>query len=76
MISYKSIGANTIYSTFDANKPTTMKNIFTPEVTSGVIARINKLNPDSKPTWGKMSAAQVMAHCCVTYEMIYENHHP
>ena len=53
-----------------------MKNIFTPEVTSGVIARINKLNPDSKPTWGKMSAAQVMAHCCVTYEMEYEKIHP
>ena len=53
-----------------------MKNIFTPEVTTEVIARINKLQPDSKPNWGKMSAAQVMAHCCVTYEMVYENHHP
>ena len=38
--------------------------------------RFNKLNNDSRPQWGKMDAAQMLAHCCVTYEMIYDNIHP
>lgn len=41
-----------------------------------MIDRINGLTPEHKPQWGKMDAAQVLAHLCVTYEMLYENKHP
>ena len=53
-----------------------MKNIFTKEVTKDVIARVEKLTPESQPTWGKMSVAQMLAHCNVSYEMVYTNKHP
>lgn len=53
-----------------------MKNIFTKEITDEVIARIEKLTPESQPNWGKMSVAQMLAHCNVTYEMVYTNKHP
>lgn len=53
-----------------------MKNIFTKEVTDEVIGRINNLTNETKPLWGKMTVAQMLAHCCVTYEMAFENKHP
>ena len=49
-----------------------LPNIFTQEVAEGVIARINKLTPQSQPQWGKMSVDKMLAHCCVAYETIYE----
>jgi len=52
-----------------------MKNIFNKEVTDQFIARINKLTPDTKPQWGKMNVAQMLAHCNVTYELVYETKH-
>lgn len=53
-----------------------LPDIFDKEVSDELIERINKLNKDTMPHWGKMNAAQMLAHCCVTYEMIYENKHP
>jgi len=53
-----------------------MKNIFQPEITSEVIARINKLTPASPQLWGKMNVAQMLAHCNVSYELVYEDKHP
>lgn len=53
-----------------------MKNIFDKAVTEEVIERINKLNPNSKPNWGKMSVDQMLAHCNVTYELHFDNSHP
>tara|TARA_R100000697_G_C5407872_1_gene187054 strand:+ start:367 stop:819 length:453 start_codon:yes stop_codon:yes gene_type:complete len=52
-----------------------VKNIFKPEVTQEVIDRINKLTPESQPLWGKMNVGQMLAHCSVTYEMIYDGTH-
>lgn len=52
-----------------------MKNIFKPEVTEEVIGRINHLNSNSRPQWGKMGVAQMLAHCSVMYEMVYEEKH-
>ncbi|WP_276503427.1 DUF1569 domain-containing protein [Terrimonas pollutisoli] len=49
-----------------------MNNIFLEEDTTEIINRINKLNPDSKPRWGKMTVAQMLAHCNVTYAYTYE----
>lgn len=53
-----------------------LPNIFTRSVTDDLIGRINKLQSDTQPKWGKMSVAQMLAHCCVTYEMVYEDKHP
>ena len=52
-----------------------MKNIFDPAVTQNVIDRIMQLTPETKGQWGKMSVAQMLAHCCVSYEMVYEDIH-
>lgn len=53
-----------------------MKNIFNKEVTNELINRIEKLTPTSQPDWGKMGVAQMLAHCCVAYEMVYTSKHP
>ncbi len=53
-----------------------MKNIFEQSVSSDIISRINQLQPDTKAQWGKMNAPQMLAHCNVTYEMVYDNIHP
>ena len=53
-----------------------MKNIFTKEVTDEVIERIAKLTVNTQPNWGSMSAGQMLAHCCVAYEMVYTDKHP
>ncbi|SOD18877.1 DUF1569 domain-containing protein [Pedobacter xixiisoli] len=52
-----------------------LPNIFTKEVAEEVIGRIEKLTPVSQPLWGKMNAAQMFAHCCVAYEMVYTDKH-
>lgn len=52
-----------------------MKNIFDRTVAEETINRINQLKPDSQPLWGKMSVAQMLAHCNVTYETVYEDKH-
>jgi Protein of unknown function (DUF1569) len=54
----------------------TFPNIFTKSVADGIINRINQLNAQTVPQWGKMSVGQMLAHCGVTYEMAYENKHP
>ena len=51
-------------------------NIFREETVSNVIQRIQALTPETIPQWGKMQVAQMLAHCNVTYEMVYDNRHP
>jgi hypothetical protein len=53
-----------------------MKNSFNVNDTAEFISRIDKLTPTTKPIWGKMDVAKMMAHCNVTYELDYENIHP
>jgi hypothetical protein len=53
-----------------------MKNVFDPAVTAELIHRIEQLNPQSPALWGKMSVDQMLAHCCVAYEMAFTNKHP
>lgn len=53
-----------------------MKNIFTKPVASEVVERINTLTPETKQQWGKMNVAQMLAHCNVSYEMVYTDKHP
>ena len=51
-------------------------NIFTKQVSEQVVNRINVLTSETKPQWGTMSVSQMLAHCCVAYELIYDNIHP
>jgi hypothetical protein len=53
-----------------------LPDIFSKNVSDGVIQRINNLTSTTQPKWGKMNVAQMLAHCCVTYEMVHENKHP
>lgn len=50
-----------------------MKDVFSKEVTDEVIARINKLTAETQPEWGKMSVGQMLAHCSVAYEYVFDN---
>ena len=52
-----------------------MKNVFDAKIVEEVTERINRLTPDSVPQWGKMSAPQMLAHCNVTYELVYDDRH-
>lgn len=52
-----------------------LPNIFTTDVSEKMIRRINKLETSTQPNWGKMTVAQMLAHCNVTYEMVYEDKH-
>lgn len=54
----------------------TMKNIFDATDTQVVIGRINALTPGTQNLWGKMNVSQMMAHCNVAYELVYEDKHP
>ncbi len=51
----------------------TFPNIFTEEISQQIIDRINSLGSDAQSKWGKMNVAQMMAHCNVTYDMLYTN---
>jgi len=54
-----------------------MKDIFDPAVTEELIGRILTLEPETRPLWGRMSAPQMLAHCCVSFELAYgEGGHP
>lgn len=49
-----------------------MKSVFNAADVAELIARINKLTPASQPHWGKMTVSQMLAHCNVSYEMVYD----
>lgn len=54
-----------------------MKSMFNPADVAELTGRINSLTPASQPQWGKMSVSQMLAHCNVSYEMVYEpDKHP
>ena len=40
-----------------------VKNLFESSVKQEIIARINKLTPQTQRLWGKMNVAQMLAHC-------------
>jgi hypothetical protein len=40
-----------------------MKSIYNANDNQEVIARINKLSPESQAQWGKMNSAQMLSHC-------------
>lgn len=53
-----------------------LPDILSKQVCDQIILRIKALNTNSSAHWGKMNVAQMLAHCNVTYEMVYEDKHP
>jgi hypothetical protein len=45
-----------------------MKNLFDPAVANQVKIRLGKLEPQSERHWGKMTPAQMLAHCSVSMQ--------
>lgn len=50
-----------------------MKNVFNLNDTQELTERINSLSKKSVPIWGRMNVAQMLAHCNVSYETVFEN---
>ena len=49
-----------------------MQDVFNSKEAQNYIDRINKLSPETNRMWGTMNVDQMLAHCNVTYEMVYE----
>lgn len=49
-----------------------MENIFDAKTAQNYIDRIYNLSPETQRKWGTMSVGQMLAHCNVSYEMVYE----
>lgn len=49
-----------------------MENIYDAATVQQYINRINQLTEQTPGKWGKMSVDQMLAHCNVAYEMVYE----
>ena len=45
-----------------------MKNLFDATVANEVKTRLGKLTPQSERRWGRMTAAQMLAHCSVSMQ--------
>ena len=46
------------------------KSLLSPDVHRECIDRIEKLTPATRPAWGTMNAAQMMAHCAEVQEVL------
>ncbi|WP_407402368.1 DUF1569 domain-containing protein [Chryseobacterium sp.] len=49
-----------------------MENVFDPKDAQNYINRINNLIEDTHGLWGRMMVDQMLAHCSVSYELVYE----
>jgi hypothetical protein len=45
-------------------------NVFQPEVTAALLARLEALRPDSSRQWGSMTPSHMCTHCCFLYDQI------
>lgn len=48
-----------------------MHNLFEPVTAVEIITRLERIGPTSQPQWGKMNAAQMMAHCQAPFEVFF-----
>jgi hypothetical protein len=48
-----------------------LPNIFDPKTTEETLNRLANLTHASKPEWGKMNSAQMLAHLNVAYDLAY-----
>ena len=49
-----------------------MKSVFDQQDVEELKLRIERLDASLSPSWGKMNASQMLAHCNVVYEMTYD----
>ena len=54
----------------------TLPDLFDSADVARTVARVMSLDAARAPLWGRMSVAQMLAHCCVAYEMVYTTKHP
>lgn len=52
-----------------------LPSIYSSSVAQDFISRIHQLTPETQPQWGKMDVARMLAHCCITYEYIFDERH-
>lgn len=48
-----------------------MPSLFEPTSAVQIITRLEKINPAHPPQWGKMNAAQMMAHCQAPFQVFF-----
>ncbi len=53
----------------------TFPDIFSRPVVDELIARIHRITPDTRPQWGRMNAAQMLAHCSKPYDTLFDSSH-
>jgi hypothetical protein len=53
-----------------------MRNLFDAAAVAEVKARVQRLRPDSARQWGKMNAAQAVAHCAASLELALGERRP
>lgn len=53
-----------------------MGSIYYKSDVEAILARIDNLKPDLKPRWGKMKAAQMLAHCSSFHDIATGNSRP
>ncbi|WP_149275242.1 DUF1569 domain-containing protein [Pareuzebyella sediminis] len=53
-----------------------MKNVFDSKDAQELVGRINALNANTPSLWGKMNVGQMLAHCNVTYDLVYTDKYP
>lgn len=49
-----------------------LPNIFESKTTQIILDRLEKISPATKPQWGKMNSAQMLAHLNVAYDLAYD----
>lgn len=50
-----------------------MKSIFDKSAREEIVSRIDNLDENKKPLWGKMTVAQMVKHCAICEEYYYGN---
>jgi hypothetical protein len=48
-----------------------MKDLFEPNTAAEILSRLQKLQANTPPQWGKMNASQMMAHCQRPIEVFF-----
>lgn len=49
-----------------------MKNVFEKTTSEDLKARLDRLTAETQPVWGTMDAGQMLAHCSVPYESLFD----
>lgn len=53
-----------------------MKNLYDKSTEEEILRRVDSLRPDSERLWGKMTVAQMLAHCSVAMEVVMGRQNP